>query len=170
MIQKCSILRILKIFFVEPTSIHFIREISRRINLATTSVRNNIKKLLKEGLVRKKKAKPFDGFVANRENDNFLFYKRVYNLYSLKGLSDFLINSFYPKLMVVFGSYSTGEDVETSDIDILILTKSKKEISLNKFEEKLKRKINLIIVDNLNKLDNKIKNKIFNGIVLYGSF
>ncbi len=168
--RKCSYLKVLEVFFVEPTTTHFIKEISRKINLAPTSVRKHIKHLLAKNLIKRNKAKPFDGFIANRENDDFIFYKRVYNLYTLKELSNFLISSFWPKLLVVFGSYARGEDIEESDIDILIVTKAKKEINLNKFEKRLKRKINLLIIDKLGKLDKNIVKKIYNGIVLYGGF
>lgn len=170
MVQKCNYLKVLEIFFVEPTTIHFIKEISKRINLAPTSVRNYVRKLIAENLIKKKKTKPFDGYVANRENESFIFYKKVYNLYSLKELNEFLISSFWPKLIVVFGSYARGEDVEESDIDILVVSKVKKNINLGKFEKKLKRRINLLIVDKLEKIDKKIIKKIYNGIVLYGGF
>ena len=80
MIQKCSKERILEVFFKEPTTIHFIREISRKINLAHTSVRKVIKDLEKADIIKKKESKPFTGYIANRENDIFIFMKRVYNL------------------------------------------------------------------------------------------
>lgn len=168
--QKCSYLKVLEVFFIEPTTIHFIKEISKKIKLAPTSVRNYIKSLLAKKLIKKKRAKPFDGFVANRENEDFIFYKKIYNLYSLKDLNNFLIKNLWPKLIVLFGSYSRGEDVEKSDIDILIVSKVRKELNLEKFEKKLKRKINLLIVDKLEKLDENIIKKIYNGIVLYGGF
>lgn len=170
MVQKCSYLRVLEIFFIEPTTIHFVKEISKRINLAPTSVRNHIKDLLKQGLIARKKAKPFDGLIANRENEDFIFYKRVYNLYSLKELSSFLVTKYYPKVLVIFGSYSTGEDVEDSDIDLFILSNIKKETDLNNFEKKLKRKVNILILNDLNELDKNLLKKIWNGIVLYGGF
>jgi len=170
MVQKCSLLEVLKIFFIEPTTIHFIKEISKKIHLAPTSVRKHLNSLLKSGLIKRKKAKPFNGFIADRENEDFIFYKRVYNLYSLKELKNFLINKLYPKLIVIYGSYALGEDVEESDIDLLILTKTKKEINLEKFEKKLKREIHAIILENLNKIDKNLLNKIYAGIVLYGNF
>lgn len=168
--QKCSYLKVLNVFFVEPTTIHFIKEISKKINLAPTSIRNHIKDLLAKNLIKIKKARPFDGFIANRENEDFIFYKKVYNLYSLKELTEFLTSSFWPKLIVVFGSYARGEDIEQSDIDILVISKIKKELNLKKFEKKLKRKINLLVIDKLEKLDKNLIKKIYNGIVLYGGF
>lgn len=168
MIQKCSFINVLEVFFQEPTSIHFIREISKKINLASTSTRNNIKELLKSNLIIKKKSSPFDGFIANRDNEDFLWYKKAYNLYSLNSVAKEIINSIHPKAIVLFGSYSKGEDIESSDIDIVIISKVKKDINLSLFERKLKRTINLMIIDNLRLLDQNIQKKINNGIVLYG--
>lgn len=168
--QKCSILSVLKIFFEEPINLHFIREISKKIKLAPTSVKNNIKELLKNDLIIKQESRPFNGYVANRENSEFIFYKKIYNIYSLKKLIEFLDKNFYPKLAVVFGSYSLGEDREDSDIDLLIVTKGKKNIDLKKFEKELKREINILMIDNLNKLEKQILNKVYNGFVICGGF
>ena len=163
-------MRVLEVFFSEPTTIHFIKEIGRQIGLAPTSIRPHIRELLKEGLIKMKKAKPFDGFVANRDSEKFIFYKRAYNLYALHEVSEFIASGHYPKLMVVFGSYSLGEDTEESDIDILVVSKGKEETIPDKFEKKLNRKIHLILINDINKLDRTMKKKVQNGIVLHGGF
>ena len=46
--------------------------------------------------------------------------------------------------------------------------KIKKEINFGKIEKKLERKINIMIIESLNKLDRDIINKIHNGMVLHG--
>ncbi len=168
MIQKYSDLRVLEVFFKEPTETHFIREISRKINLAPTSVKNIINNLLKQEFIKIKKAKPFEGYAANRENESFLFLKRAYNFMSLYELNNLIIQEIHPKAIVLFGSYSRGEDIETSDIDILILSNVKKELNFPKIEKKLKREINMIIVDNLKKLNPLVIKKIYNGITIHG--
>lgn len=168
MLQKCSLWKVLSVFFKEPTNIHFIKEIGKEIDLAPTSVRNHVKELLKENLIKKKKAAPFDGFVANRENPDFIFYKRIYNLYSIKGLNEFIVSECYPKAMILFGSYSLGEDVESSDIDIVLLSKTEKLIDVKKFEKELERSVNIMWVESLNDLDNSIQKKVTNGIILHG--
>lgn len=170
MILKCSNIEVLKVFFIEPTSIHFIREIGKKINLAPTSVKNYLNEFVKEGLIIPKESKPFRGYLANRENEKFLFYKKIYNLYSLNGIKEYLEKNYSPKLAVVFGSYSLGEDIESSDIDLIILSKSKQKIDLKKFEKELHREINLLITDNLNKLEKPILDKIYNGFVICGGF
>ncbi len=170
MVQKCSNLEVLKVFFLEPTRIHFIREIGKKINLAPTSVKKYLDEFVKEGLVVPKKSNPFNGYVANRENEEFIFYKKIYNLYSLGELKEFLEKNSFPKLAVVFGSYSLGEDIESSDIDLLIISKSKKKVDLKKFEKKLKREINVLIINGISKLEKPVLNKVYNGFVICGGF
>lgn len=168
MIQQCSYIAVLEVFFKEPINIHFIREIGRRIKLAQTSVRNHIRDLEKKKLIVIKSAKPFNGFVANRENEEFLFYKQAYNFYSLLELRKIIVNALHPRAIIVFGSYSRGEDIEESDIDILVITKVKKEIEIKAIEKKMGRKINLIFKESLEKLEEPIKDNALNGWVIYG--
>lgn len=163
-----SLFIVAEVFFKEPAEIHFIKEISRKIKIAPTSVRNIIKDLDKNRLIVKKQSKPFNGYIANRESEDFIFYKKIYNLYSLKDLTREIINQIYPSAIVLFGSYSRGEDVKSSDIDIFIISKVKKEINVSLFEKILERKINILVLDKIEKLDESIKKKINNGIVLYG--
>src|SRR4030066_380280 len=120
-LQKCSLWKVAEIFFVEPIKTHFLKEISRRINLAPTSVRLHIKTLLKEELIEETKTELFRGYKAKRENPHFIFYKKISNLVSLNssGVID-LLKEHYPKAIILFGSYDKGEDIESSDIDLFI--------------------------------------------------
>jgi len=170
MIQKCSNIKVLGVFFEEPTQLHFIREISNKINLAPTSVIKYIREFEKEGLIIKKEANPFDGYIANRDNEDFMFYKRAYNLISLNELRKNVLREISPKLLVIFGSYSLGEDIEESDIDVLIITKGRKSFDFERFEKSLKRQINPIVLDDIDKIDRNLKSQIYNGFVLFGSF
>ncbi len=166
--QKCSYMKVLEIFFKGPITAHFIREISREIHLAPTSVRKNIKELERENLIVKKELKPFPGFIANRENEEFIYLKRAYNLATLLNLKKRIEEELSPKAIVLFGSYSRGEDIETSDIDLVCLSKIEKEINLNKIENELKRKINIMFIKDLKQLEESILKKINNGIILAG--
>ena len=170
MIQKCSLGRVFRIFVDEPLKIHYIKEISKKINLAPTSVKKHIGELKKQELIIKKQGERFFGFIANRDNDNFIFYKKIFNLINLKesGLLSHIIKNLYPQTIVLYGSYLQGEDVEKSDIDLLIISKSKKILKTEKFEKTLQRKIHIIIESKLNKLPKELQSEIINGLVLYG--
>ncbi len=170
MVHKCSYVQVLSVFFQEPTTVHFVKEIARKIKLAPTSVRNHITALLKEHLIKKKEAKPFNGYIANREHEDFIFYKRVYNLYSVKKLAEHLASRCYPKLLVMYGSYALGEDIEESDVDLCMITKTKPEVDLRLYENVLKRGVHLMILDSFDAIEKNIKRKMMNGIVLYGGF
>ena len=164
-IQKCSLWRVAQIFFAEPTKIHFINKISKRINLAHTSVRIHLETLIREGLIEKVESEPFKGYRARRENPGFIFEKKMANLVFLKesGLIESLKEK-YPKSIILFGSYDKGEDIETSDIDLFVDSKPFK-FNSRKFEESLKRKIQVIFGEEANK---KLIESINQGTILFG--
>jgi predicted nucleotidyltransferase len=168
MIQKCSLLNVLEVFFQEPTTIHFIREIARKINLAQTSTRNHIQTLLKENLIFKKESKPFDGFIANRDSDKFKHFKQAYNFYSLYDLKQRIAEEIYPKQIILFGSYLRGEDIESSDIDLVVISKVKKNIELQDLEKRLKREINLLFVEKTSELSESVQENLKRGHIIYG--
>ncbi|GBE20164.1 nucleotidyltransferase domain protein [archaeon BMS3Abin17] len=168
--QKCSQDRVFSVFVDEPLKIHYIKEIAKKISLAPTSVKNHLKNLENQELIQKKKGERFVGFIANRDNKNFLFYKKIANIIKIKesGLLDFLIDSLYPQAIILYGSYLKGEDIESSDVDVMIITDNKKQIDIKRFEKILKRNIHLIMEKNLKKLHEGVKTEVTNGFVLYG--
>lgn len=164
-IQKCSLWKIASIFFIEPTKVHFIKEISKKVNPAPTSIRIHLQTLLEEGIIEKTEFEPFNGYKARRENEEFIFEKKIANLILIKssGLIEGLKEK-YPKSIILFGSYDKGEDIETSDIDLFIDSKEFK-IDLKKFEEILKRKVHLIFKEQGNK---SLLGSINSGTILFG--
>jgi len=170
MIQKCSLWNVFNVFVAEPLKIHYIKEISKKINLAPTSVKKHLEYLLEQKLIFKKKGDIFFGFIANRDNEDFLFYKKIANIIKLKesGIIKFLINTIYPQAIIVYGSFLRGEDIEESDIDIFILTNTKKNIETERFEAILKRRVHIIMETSLKKIKDDLKTEIINGLVLYG--
>ena len=101
-LQKCSIWKVIEIFFLEPTKSHYIKEISRRINLAHTSVKKHLLDLIELGLIETVKDEIFKSYKAKRENPKFIFYIKINNLIQLKesGLTD-LLKEHYPKSVVL---------------------------------------------------------------------
>jgi predicted nucleotidyltransferase len=83
------------------------------------------------------------------------------------GLIYLLEKELMPKSIVLFGSYFRGEDVEDSDIDLFVESK-RREMDLGKFENILKRKIQLHFSEKFKDYPPELKNSIINGIVLEG--
>jgi len=169
MIQKYSRYKILQQFFDSPRKNFQMREISRATDIAQPSVINHLKALQSEKLILKEKKGIYPAFVANRENELFKIYKKNDMFIKIKqsGLLDYLYDSCLPNSITLFGSASKGEDIEESDIDIFIQSKTKKLLT-EKYEKILKRKISLFFEENFSRLNNELKNNILNGIVLKG--
>jgi len=138
------------------------------LKLGIPSVRNHVKKLEKCGFVKKAKEGIYASYISTR-NEKFKIYKRNDILLRIQesGLLYFLQDTFVPDAIVLFGSASRGEDVESSDIDLFLVAKEK-EVNLKKFEETLKRKINLHFEERVSDIPKELLNNLINGIVVYG--
>ena len=108
----------------------------------------------------------------NTNNHKVVQLKRVNNLKQIyeTGLADFLEKEFAGATIILFGSYSGGEDIFNSDIDIAIIGRKEKNIDLKKFEDLLERKINLNFYSSFKDIHKNLKENLANGIVLTGSF
>lgn len=168
MIQKCSKLIVLKEFLDDPLKKFLIRELSRKINLAPTSVKKHLEELIKDKLIIKdKELYPF--YIANFDNPDFRFYKKINNLIKIKEskLIDYIENVIQPNNIILFGSASKGEDLKNSDIDIFIQSDTK-QINLTKFEKILNKKIQLFVYKDFSKMPKELRLNILNGIKLNG--
>lgn len=173
MLQECSIFKVAGIFFTEPTKQHYLMEISQKAGLAHTSVKKYLIDLKNKGVIKetleKKGKRKFPVYTADLESTAYRKYKRMFNIAKLieSGLIDYLKDNLMPKTTVLFGSYSRGEDVEESDIDIFLECK-KNNLDLSKLEKQLGRKIQLHFKEKFKNYPTELKNNIANGIVLSG--
>ncbi|MCX6706729.1 MAG: nucleotidyltransferase domain-containing protein [Candidatus Woesearchaeota archaeon] len=173
MLQKSSISKTAEIFFINPNKGHYLMDISRNVRLAHTSVKKNLKELTRLGMIsesiEKKGRRRYPIYKANSDNRAFKRYKLIYNFSSIleSGLIDLIEEKLTPKSIVLFGSYSKGEDIETSDIDLFVESK-KEELNLKSFEKRLGRKIELHFKDDFTSYPKELKNNIINGVVLNG--
>ncbi|MHA1344273.1 MAG: nucleotidyltransferase family protein [Promethearchaeota archaeon] len=173
MLQKSNIIKVAEIFFNNPNKEYYLMDISKNIKLAHTSVKKNLNKLIKLGIIneiiRKRGKRKFPFYKANSENKTFKKYKIIHNISSIleSGLIDFIEEKLSPKSIVLFGSYLKGEDIEDSDIDLFVECKEEK-LNIKIFEKKLERKIQLHFKDNFTSYPKELKNNIINGMVLSG--
>ena len=169
MIQKSSAWLVFGAFARSPTKAFHIRELSRILDLAPTSINLHLKELEKNKLIVQDKTGLYTSYKANFDSEEFRFYKKIHNLIELKesDLIEEIEDKLFPTAIVLFGSYMKGEDIETSDIDIFLIAE-KKTINLSRYEKQLSRKIQLFFSDDINKLPRELKNNILNGIVLSG--
>ncbi len=173
MLQKSSMQLVMEVFFRFPTREHTLKEISNYSKIAHTSVKKNLQKLMKIGLIKqkieRKGTRKFPIYQAYKENKVFIQYKKVYNLQTImeSGIINSIEEKLMPKCIVMFGSFQRGEDTEESDIDLFVEGK-KEEMKLIQFEEKIGRKIQIHFKDNFISYPKELKNNLINGIVLHG--
>lgn len=170
MLEKNNTYKLLEVFFDSPGREFHIRELSRITKISAPTILLAVELLEKRGfLITYKKG----NLKIVKASSTTAFYrsKRVRNMEKIyeSGLVDYLINKYEnPKAVVLFGSFSRGDDIETSDIDIAVLTTAHKELDLKSFEKKLARKISIHEVD-IKKISNEFYNNLINGILMEGA-
>jgi len=172
MIEKSTTQRVLAVFFENPSREFHLRELSRLLKLSMPTIISTTDKLAKERLIIKEKGKVITKVTANRDNINFARCKRLHNLELIynSSLINHLSESYnQPKTIILFGSFSRGEDIEKSDIDVAVITNKKLNLDLSKYENILKKSINLHEI-NLDKISEEFKANLLNGIMLEGSW
>lgn len=147
------------------------REISRILNVSPTAIANSLKKLKENNLIKIEQIKNINFISFNRYYQRAVELKRVENLRNiyLSGLSDYLNKELAGGTVILFGSYSIGEDSANSDIDLAIIERGEKILNLEKYEQVLKRKINVNFYKSWKNIHKHLRNNILNGILLQGS-
>lgn len=147
------------------------REIAKILEVSPTAVANSVRKLKDNNLVKIEKTKTINFVSFNRDELKAIELKRVENLKNvyLSGLSEYLERELAGSTIILFGSYSRGEDTITSDIDIAVIERKEKNLSLEKYEKTLNRKINTNFYNSWREINTHLRNNILNGILLHGS-
>ena len=159
--------KILELLFDFPTRRFHVREIARMLNISPPAVSKALNQLEKEEMIILTKKFLYE-IKANLENSNFKNLKRVSNLKKIysSGLLEYLHDKFPMDTIILFGSYSRGEDIERSDIDIAIIGKEKP-LGLERYNKKFNKDINIEFLD-FKKIDKNLRDNVISGITLSG--
>ena len=163
---------VVRFLFVKSGSSFTERALAKHLKVSPTAVSNSLKTLENEGLIKVNKDKESGrlSISLNRENPKVFFLKRVENLRAIyeSGLSEYLSEKFPGATIILFGSYSFGEDTADSDIDIAIIGTKRKDMDFEKFNKLLERQVSLNFYDAINDINKNLRENILNGIVLNG--
>ncbi len=153
--------------FLNPGEEFHVRGLAEETGVSPSTVSRVVKDLEERGIVETER----DVKMSIRASETSLFrdYKLAFNLWRLAetGLIERLEEEAVPEAIVLFGSYSRGEDSSGSDIDIAVVNGRDLDIETSRYEGELGREISLHSVD----LDDVKKNfleTLSNGIVLRG--
>ncbi|MEK6823824.1 MAG: nucleotidyltransferase domain-containing protein [Nanoarchaeota archaeon] len=149
-----------------------LSEIARNLKVSPTAVSKSLINLKKEEIVIIKERGTMNllSIELNLENQRVMELKKVENLEMIyeSGLISFLSEHLPGTTIILFGSYSRGDDTFSSDIDLAIIGRKEKSIDSSKFEKILKKKIALNFYNNFKIIDKNLKNNLLNGVVLSG--
>jgi predicted nucleotidyltransferase/biotin operon repressor len=164
---------ILRFLFIKSGMSFTARAIAKALNVSPTAIAKSLMGLKDEGLIKVMKDNESKrlSIELNKENPEVFHLKRAENLkmiYESK-IANFLAESFPGTTIILYGSYSYGEDIINSDVDIAIIGHKEEELSLAKFEKALDRGIHLNFFENFSEININLKNSILNGIVLHGA-
>ena len=147
--------------------------LAKMLKVSPTAIAKALPLLEKEGLVKIERGDNINlNHVSfNRDSERAVFFKKTENLRLLYeiNLIQFLYNSLPGSTIILFGSYSKGEDTAQSDIDIAVIGYKNKELDVSEFEKKLEHAININYYESWQKIHKNLKNNILNGITLAGA-
>ena len=148
------------------------REIAEILKVSPTAVSKSLFLLEKEEVIRINKDRKINLNLVelNLDNPKVIELKRVENLKMIyeSGLIESLEEKFPGTVIILFGSYSYGEDTLKSDIDIAVIGAKEKEINLEKFEKLLEKKIRINFYGSFKEIHKSLKENLFNGLLLKG--
>lgn len=163
---------ILNLLFIRSGISFNERGLANKLKVSPTAVSKSLPKLEKENLIKVEKDADSKRLSIGLNKDNpFIFYlKRVENLRLLyeSGLVDYLAEDFPGSTIILFGSYSFGEDIPNSDVDVAIIGSKERSVDISRFEKLLERTISLQFYENFKEINKSLKENILNGIVLKG--
>ena len=174
--QESIIIKLVKYFLENPYQEFYLRELARKLKLSPFSIKKYADILIKEKIILEERKANLRYLKANMNNLFFSHLKILNNIYILSnsGVIEYLIKEIpNTSSITLFGSAAKSLDDKNSDIDILVIGKEK-QIDLGKFENGLKKSINLHILS-WSEWNQKAKNDsafyfdvIGSGIKLYG--
>lgn len=170
---------IFRLLCIKAGQILNLRGIARNLKVSPTAVSKALTELEKEELVVVKKSEIINllAIEFNRNNPKAIQLKRAENLKMVyeSGLSNFLYHEFPGCTIILFGSYSKGEDVyfgdedeRNSDLDLAVIGTKSRSVDLTKFNKLMERIISINCYKSWNDLHQHLKNNILNGILLSG--
>ena len=127
---------ILRLLYVKTGISLNQRQISRILEVTQPAIMKALPELEKENLIKIKQDKETKRWSIELNSDHHMVMqlKRVDNLRQIyeTGLADFLEKEFAGATIILFGSYSRGEDIFNSDIDIAVIGRKVKQIDYSR--------------------------------------
>ena len=161
---------ILRLLFLKAGTQLNQRQIANLLNVSAPAVLKALPGLEKYLKLHQDKESKRWSIELDRSNHRVMQLKRADNLLQFyeSGLADFLEKEFAGATIVLFGSYSRGDDTNKSDIDLAIIGRKEKDLDLDKFNALLERTIHINFYQSWTKVHKNLKENLCNGIIIVG--
>ncbi|MEK7678660.1 MAG: nucleotidyltransferase domain-containing protein [Deltaproteobacteria bacterium] len=163
--------KILEVLLRFPEREFTLTELSALAGVRKQNSATLVNTLTKNNLALQKRIGRLWRIRANTEHQHFQQIKKVYNLYAFyeSGLLEELKKQHpHPRAILLFGSYSRGDDESTSDIDIAIELDSKQDYEIRTIKSKTLKKTIQLHLFHRTKIDKNLFSTIANGTLLTG--
>jgi len=162
----------LRLFLDNPSRDFNVREAARLLKISPATASKNLKALAEEGLLSEKKERMLILYKANLESRLWQDFKVFYNIHKIRdsGLIDALNKFYVMPAIAVFGSSACGTDIESDELDFLVVSKNTRKFSrIQEFEKVFNKRIRLFAVKHVKDLKDKlIANNAVNGLMVQG--
>ncbi|MFH1588841.1 MAG: helix-turn-helix domain-containing protein [Candidatus Diapherotrites archaeon] len=141
-LDKTVDFKILGYFFSFPLKEFFVKELSRKLKISSSSASNICKQLKKEKLLSSKTHGNLLLYKLNRDNPQVLELGKIFLLKKLNKIGfveKFLAEDHEIISLAIYGSFVQANNAEKSDLDLLVITASEKNFSL--ISDKLSSKL-----------------------------
>ena len=170
-------LRILSYFMDKSSKEEHVNGIARAMEISSSSASVSCRKLQKEGLLIKQARGNARFYSLNNANPLVKALKRAWFLETLLRYKQAWENDEFLSV-ALYGSYSSGEFIEKSDVDILVITNIHEKEVLSRFshlKESMKAEVSLTVFslarwrDMAKKRDRFYEKVAANHLILHGS-
>ena len=148
-------------------------QIAKNLNVSSPAVKKALPRLEDNELITISKDNETKrlSIKLNLDNRTLIGLKRADNLKQFyeSGLADYLEVALAGSTIILFGSYSRGEDIYNSDIDIAVIERKEKQLQLEEYEEYLGRRIHILFFDSFRKINEHLRNNLLNGFTITGT-
>lgn len=164
-------IEILRKLFIKMGSSINQRQLAIELNVSEPAIKKALPYLEELDFIKIKKDLRLS-IILNTQNNKVMQLKRIDNLKHLyeSNFVDYLEKKFVGATIILFGSFSRGEDTINSDIDIAIIGRKEKELNIENYEKLFERKININYYKSFQEIHKHLKENLANGIILAGGF
>lgn len=163
---------ILRLFFVKTGISLNQRQIANFLEVSPPAVMKAVSFLEEQQFIKINQDKDTKRWAIElkRENHKIIQLKRADNLRLIyeTGFADFLEKEFAGSTIILFGSYSRGDDIFNSDIDVAVIGRKEKEVDLIKYEKEFEKQININFYESFRNIHKDLKENLCNGVILTG--